>query len=171
METLVVQEIIEKKIFVLRGQKVMLDKDLAELYQVELRIMIQAVKRNKDRFPEDFMFQLTWEEAVASRSQNVILKKGQNPKYRPYAFTEQGVSMLSSVLRSKQAIQMNVAIMRVFVKLREILSTHKELANKLDELERRVENHDTEIGSIFQVIRQLMAEPEKPKRKIGFNTN
>lgn len=169
MTTLVVQETIEKKIYLLRGQKVMLDKDLAELYGVPLKVMIQAVKRNKESFPDDFIFQLTWDEAVASRSQIVTLKKGQNIKYLPYAFTEQGVAMLSSVLKSKQAIQMKVAIMRVFVKLREILSTHKELAYKLNELERKIEKHDVEIHSLFEAIRQLMAIPEKPKQQIGFS--
>ncbi len=171
MTTLVVQETIEKKIFLLRGMKVMLDKDLAELYGVPTKVLIQAVKRNKERFPKDFMFQLTWDEAVGSRSQFVTLKKGDNIKYLPYVFTEQGVAMLSSVLRSKQAIQVNIAIMRVFVKLREIFSTHKELAYKLNELEGKIEKHDTEIEAIFEAIHQLMAVPEKPKRQIGFNSN
>lgn len=116
------------------------------------------------------MFQLTWEETgVGSRSQIVILKQGKNAKYRPYAFTEQGVAMLSSVLRSKKAVQVNIAIMRAFVRIRHILSTHKELAFKLEKLERRTEKHDGEIRTIFEAIRQLMHAPEKPKRKIGFH--
>lgn len=169
MTEILLQEAIEKKIFLLRGQKVMLDRDLAELYGVKLKSMIQATKRNSERFPDDFMFQLTWNEALASRSQFVTLKKGRNIKYLPYAFTEQGVAMLSSVLHSKNAIQVNVAIMRVFVKLRKILSTHKELAQKLSKLEQKIEKHDGEIHAVFEAIRQLMSVPEKSKRRIGFH--
>ena len=175
MKELIPQEVIENKIFMIRGHKVMLSMHLAKLYGVEVRTLIQAVKRNLERFPEDFMFQLTWEETQSLRSQFVILnnaalKRGKHLKYLPYAFTEQGVAMLSSVLNSKKAIQVNIAIMRAFVKLRQLLSTHKELAHKLEELERKVENHDTEIRSIFEAIRQLMAPPpEEPKRRIGFH--
>ena len=151
----------------------MLSTYLAKLYCVEVRTLIQAVKRNRERFPEDFMFQLTKEELESSRSQIVILndiKRGENIKYLPYAFTEQGVAMLSSVLRSKRAAQVNIAIMRAFVRLREVLSTHKELAHKLAELEHKTEKHDTEIQAIFEAIRQLMAPPpEKSKRRIGFH--
>ena len=164
-------ELIEKKIYLIRGQKVMLDSDLAELYGVETRVLLQNVKRNIARFPPDFMFQLTKEEYDFLRSQIVILKlgRGKHRKYLPYAFTEQGVAMLSSVLRSERAIQVNIVIMRAFVRLRQILSTHKELAHKLNELERKIERHDEEIKAIFDAIRQLMAPPEKPRRRIGFH--
>jgi phage regulator Rha-like protein len=167
-----VVESVEQHIYMIRGQKVMLSTHLAKLYGVEVKVLIQAVKRNAERFPDDFMFQLTWEEMQSSRSQIVTLndkKRGTNVKYLPYAFTEQGIAMLSSVLNSKRAIQVNIAVMRAFVKLREILLTHKELAHKLSELEHKIEKHDGEIQAIFEAIRQLMAPPpELPKRKIGF---
>ena len=166
---LIPQEIIESKIFMLRAKKVMLDKDLAKLYGVTTGNLNKAVKRNLDRFPEDFMFQLTKEEHVSLSFQIGSLKRGQHAKYLPYAFTEQGVAMLSSVLRSKKAIQVNIAIMRVFVRLKEITSTHKALARKLEQLERKIEKHDQEIHNIFEVIRQLMTPLEKPKRHIGFH--
>jgi phage regulator Rha-like protein len=159
---------IQKSIFLIRGQKVLLDMDLAEFYGVETRSLIQAVKRNIARFPSDFMFQLDQGEFDSLRSQIVISKGKGGRRYLPYAFTEQGVAMLSSVLRSKRAIQVNVAIMRTFVKLREMLSTHKELAHQLVDLERRLEDHDEQIQTIFEAIRQLMAPPEKPRKKIGF---
>jgi hypothetical protein len=162
---------IETKIYVIRGHNVMLSNDLAKLYTVSAKALLQAVKRNFDRFPKDFMFQLTWEEVKSLRSQIVTLKQGKHLKYLPYAFTEQGVAMLSSVLRSKRAIQVNIAIMRTFVKLRAILSTHKELAQQLKELERKTEKHDTEIQTIFEAIRQLMTIPETPKRRIGFHSH
>ncbi len=177
MNNLIPQEVIENKIYLIRGHKVMLSPHLAVLYGVEVRVLVQAVKRNIERFPEDFMFQLTWEEAEASRSQIVILddtnrgrsKRGDNIKFLPYAFTEQGVAMLSSVLQSKRAIQVNIAIMRAFVRLKAILVTHKELAHKLNELERKIEKHDEDISSIFEAIRQLMAPPPvKPKVITGF---
>ena len=157
---------IENKIYLIRGKRVMLDKDLAELYGVKTKALNQAVKRNIERFPEYFMFQLTKEESEISRSQFVTLKHGQNIKYSPYAFTEQGVAMLSSVLNSKKAIHVNIQI--TFTKLREMIVNHKELAEKLKQLESKVEKHDSEIQSIFNAIRQLMMPPEKPKRKIGF---
>lgn len=147
----------------------MLDKELAKLYGVSTKRLNEQVKRNVKRFPEDFMFQLTWEEAESSRSQFATLKKGRNIKYLPYAFTEQGVAMLSGVLNSERAVQVNIAIMRAFVRLRQILSTNKELAHKLAQLERKTEKHDTEIRAIFEAIRQLMAPPERPKRKIDFH--
>jgi len=167
-EETVRQEIIEQKIFMIRGHKVMLDKDLSLLYGVSTKRLNEQVRRNLKRFPEDFMFKLTWEEAKSLRSQFATLKRGQHRKYRIYAFTEQGVSMLSSVLNSEKAINVNIAIMRAFVKLRQILSTHKELAHKLGELERKIEKHSEAIRGIFEVIRQLMGEAERPKRKIGF---
>ena len=167
MKELIPQEIIEKKIFLIRGHKVMLDKDLARLYGVTTGNLNKAVGRNSERFPEGFVFQLTKEEF-----KNLIFHFGISSwggtRKMPRVFTEQGVAMLSSVLKSKRAIQVNVAIMQVFVKLREILSTHKELAYKLKDLERKIEKHDEEIMAIFEAIRQLMAPPEKPKRRIGF---
>jgi phage regulator Rha-like protein len=164
----VAQETIEQKIFLIRSQKVMLNMHLADLYGVATKVLMQAVKRNLDRFPSDFMFKLTTEELISLRSQIVTSKRG-GMRYSPYAFTEQGVAMLASVLHSKRAIQVNIAIMRAFVKLRQILSTHKELAHKLAELERKTEKHDTDIQAIFEAIRQLMAPAEKPKRRIGFH--
>jgi len=161
------QEIIEQKIFMIRGHKVMLSHHLAQLYGVETRVLIQAVKRNIERFPEDFMFQLSVHEFENLKSQIVISSWGGLRRSRPYAFTEQGVAMLSSVLRSKRAIQVNIAIMRAFVRLRQIFATHKELAHKLSELEKKIEKHDAEIQAIFEAIRQLMTPPEKQKR-IGF---
>ncbi len=173
MKGLIPEELIERKIFLLRGQKVMLSIHLAKLYGVQVKVLMQAVKRNIDRFPEDFMFQLTLEEAQSLRSQIVTLnnkgsKRGRHLKFLPYAFTEQGVAMLSSVLHSKKAVQINIAIMRAFVKLRQILFNHKKLAYKLEELERKISKHDEDIQNIFEAIRQLMAPPEKPKRRIGF---
>lgn len=168
MSNLVSNEEINKKIYFIRFKKVMFDRDLAEMYGVETRVLVQAVKRNRDRFPKEFMFRLTKKEIESSRSQFVILKRGQNIKYLPYAFTEQGVAMLSSVLRSKRAIHVNIAIMKAFVRLRETLSAHKELAVKLDQLEKRINIHDSDIKSIFEAIRQLMMVDQKPKRKIGF---
>jgi hypothetical protein len=167
MKELVPQEfpqLVETKIFLLRGQKVMLGPHLAELYGVETRALMQAVNRNGERFPEDFMFQLTREEIMRISQSVTSLKYSK----AVYAFTEQGVAMLSGILNSPRAIQANIAIMRAFVKLRELISTHKELAQKLNELERRVERHDEELHAIFDAIRRLMQTPEKPKRRIGF---
>ena len=173
---------IAASIHLLRGQKILLDSDLAALYGVATKVLNQAVKRNSDRFPDDFMFQLSRGEVERisqivtssrdvrrSRSQIVTLKRGQNIKYRPYAFTEQGVAMLSSVLKSERAVKVNIAIMRAFVKLRETLETNRELARKFAELEKRVGKHDEKIDAILEAIRQLMAPPVKPKREIGFH--
>jgi hypothetical protein len=146
----------------------MLSPHLAELYGVEPRMLVQAVKRNIDRFPKDFMFQLTPQEFENLKSQFVISSWGGVRRARPYAFTEQGVAMLSSVLRSKQAVKVNIEIMRAFVRLRQLLSTHKELASKLIELERRIGEHDEQIMAIFEAIRQLMTPPETPPKRIGF---
>ena len=168
--TLIPIEKIEDKILLIRGKRVMLDKDLAELYGVSTKRLNEQVKRNRYRFPEDFMFQLTKEESDFSRSQFATLKQGQNVKCLSYAFTEQGVAMLSSVLNSRKAILVNIQIMRIFTKLKEIIVNHKELAFKLSQLENKVEKHDTEIRSIFEAIRQLMLPPERLKRKIGFET-
>ncbi|MCR4303074.1 MAG: ORF6N domain-containing protein [Gallionella sp.] len=168
---LVVSESIETKILTIRGQKVMLDADLAELYGVEIRALNQAVKRNAERFPEDFMFQMTAEEYESLRSQIVTLKagRGQHRKYLPYAFTEHGALMLGNVLKSERAVEVSLHVVRAFVYLRELVSGHKELAQKLNQLERKVGAHDKAIAEIINVIRQLMA-PEEPKKKrpIGF---
>jgi len=182
MKGLVLPEVVENEIFMIRGHRVMLSAHLAKLYGVKGKALIQAVKRNIERFPDDFMFQLTIEETRSLRSQFVTLKKqdkkyetatskrGKYSKYLPYAFTEHGVAMLSSVLNSKKAIQVNIAIMRAFAKLRNILSAHKELAYKLKELESKFEKHDADIGTIFEAIHQLMTPPpEPPKRRIGFH--
>ena len=160
-------------IITVRSQKVIVDRDLAEIYGVKTRRLNEQVKRNLERFPEDFMFQLTKEEAdywLRSRSQIAILKRGKNIKYLPYAFTEHGAIMAANVLNSPQAVRMSVFVVRAFVKLREVLATHKELAHKLAELERKLENHDESIRSLVAAIRQLMAPPEQkpPKRRIGF---
>ena len=169
-------ERIEQSILLIRGQKVMLDRDLAYLYGVPAKVLNQTVKRHIDRFPDDFMFQLTMEEArvwweqvkaFRLRSQIVTLKRGQHIKYRPYAFTEHGILMLSSVLNSERAIKVNIEIMRAFVRLRQILASNKELAKRLDELEKK---YDAQFKLVFDAIRQLMAppEPEPPKKRIGF---
>lgn len=167
MKTLVPAETIEKKILLLRGEKVMLDTDLAALYGVETRVLVQAVKRNIERFPDDFMFQLSKEEADFLKSQIVTLKRGrgQHRKYLPYVFTEHGVAMLSSVLRSQRAIQVNIEIMRAFVRLRRILAENAELARRLDELEKK---YDAEFRQVFDAIKLLMAPPEQPKQPLGF---
>ncbi len=165
-----IENLVENRIFLIRGIRVMFDFHLAELYHVSTKRLNEQVRRNMGRFPADFMFQLTWKEAERSRSQFATLKRGLNVKYRPFVFTEQGVAMLSGVLRSKQAVQANIAIMRAFVKLRRILSAHRELAHQLNQLERKVEKHDGEIKAIFRAIRELMASPpDPPKRQIGFH--
>ena len=149
-----------------RGERVMLDSDLAALYGVEARVLNQAVKRNHSRFPADFMFRLTATEADAIRnSSQTVMSSRRGRSYRPYAFTEQGVAMLSSVLKSKRAIMVNITIMRAFVKLRALLATHHELARKLESLERK---YDTKFKIVFDAIRALMNPPLEPKQKIGF---
>jgi phage regulator Rha-like protein len=169
MKDIIPAEIIGRKIYLIRGQKVMLDKDLAVLYGVKPIRLREQVKRNIKRFPEDFMFQLNEKEINIMVSQNAIPSRKHLGGYQPYVFTEQGVAMRATVLNSERAIQVNIAIMRAFVKLREILSTHKELAQKLAQLERKIEKHDEEIKVIFDAIRHLMAPPEKkPGKKIGF---
>jgi phage regulator Rha-like protein len=161
-------ERIEKTILLIRGQKVIIDADLAELYGVETKRLKRAVRRNINRFPKDFMFQLTKEEYRLLRSQFGTLKRGAHSKYPPMAFTEQGVAMLSSVLNSDRAIEVNIAIMRAFVQLRKTLDSHAELARKLADLEKRFESHDEQIQAIFEAIRQLMAPTDKKVKKIGF---
>jgi hypothetical protein len=168
-ELVIQPEQIEQVILLIRGHRVMLDRDLDALYGVETKNLNKAVRRNLDRFPADFMFQLTADEAECLRFQFGTLKRGQHFKYLPQVFTQEGVSMLSSVLRSPRAIQVNIAIMRVFVRLRETLALHKELAHKLAELERKIESHDTNIRALFNAIRGLAAPPAKPRREIGFH--
>lgn len=183
MDKLVVR--VERRILLVRGHRVMLDSDLAELYGVETKALNQAVRRNMERFPEGFMFQLTRKEyrslgfqigtldrgkegRLSLRSQFVTLEtgRGKYSKYLPRAFTEQGVAMLSSVLRSRRAIQVNIAIMKTFVRLRELLATHRDLAEKLAALESK---YDAQFRAVFDAIRELMAPPRQPRRRIGFH--
>jgi hypothetical protein len=167
-KSLIPQERIEQSILLIRGHKVMLDVDLAGLYDVETRVLNQAVKRNIDRFPSDFAFQLTPSEFEALRSQFVTSKGRGGRRYLPYAFTENGVAMLSSVLNSDRAIQVNIAIMRVFGRLRQLLASHADLLRRLDEMERK---YDDQFRVVFDAIRQLMTPPEEPpKDRMGFNT-
>ncbi len=156
----------ERRIYLIRGQNVMLDYDLAELYGVETRALKQAVRRNLDHFPKDFMFDLTAEEIELLVSQNVIPGRGKLGGAVPMAFTEQGVAMLSSVLRSTRAVQVNIAIMRAFVRLREMLLTNADLARKLAVLEAK---YDSQFKVVFDAIRRLMAPPDRPRRRIGFH--
>ncbi len=165
MKSLVPVEIIERKILLIRGKKVILDADLAELYGVETKALKRSVKRNIDRFPEDFLIQITSAEFESLRYHFGTSKRG-GVRYLPYAFTENGVAMLSSVLNSKRAIQVNIQIMRTFTRLREIMASHKDLARRLDELEKK---YDGQFKIVFDALRALVAPPMKPKRKIGFS--
>jgi phage regulator Rha-like protein len=165
MEPLIPAEVIEKRILLIRGKKVMLDADLAELYGVETKVLKRSVKRNIDRFPEDFLIRITSEEFESLRCHFGTSKRG-GVRYLPYAFTENGVAMLSSILNSNKAIQVNIQIMRTFTRLREILSTHEELRRKIELMEKK---YDGQFKVVFEAIRQLMTPPAVPKRKIGFN--
>lgn len=173
MTQVIPSEYIENAIFLMRGHKVMLDSTLARLYEVPTKVLNQAVRRNLDRFPEDFMFQLNWEESnflnskqiQNSRSQIVTLEQGKNIKYLPYVFIEYGVAMLSSVLKSQRAIHVNIEIMRAFGRLRDMLATHKDLARKLASLEKK---YDHQFKIVFDAIRQLMTPPPSGVKKIGF---
>ncbi|MGH9446615.1 MAG: ORF6N domain-containing protein [Terriglobia bacterium] len=156
---------MEGRILLIRGEKVMLDADLAELYGVETKALNRAVRRNPSRFPEDFMFQLTQEESENLRFHFGTSNFWGGRRYNPLAFTEQGVAMLSSVLRSHRAVQVNIAIMRAFVALREMLASHRDLARRLDQME---EKYDAQFKVVFDAIRELMKPPEKPRRRIGF---
>lgn len=165
----ITETLIESKIYLIRGQKVMLDFDLAEMYDVANKALKQAVRRNIERFPEDFMFELSTNEVESlSRSQFVTLKQGQNIKYRPFAFTEHGVLMLSSVLRSERAVQVNIQIMRVYSKMKELLLMNKEILTKLEKLEKNSDKHDKEIRLIFDTIKRLIAQPIERTQRIGF---
>jgi phage regulator Rha-like protein len=172
---------ITGRIHLIRGQKVMLDRDLAELYGVEVRRLKEQVRRNNTRFPEDFMFELTLEEAKASRSQNatlkeegssrspiVPLKRGHNIKYLPFAFTEHGILMLANVLRSEQAIAVSIHIIRVFNRMREVMLSQQDILHKLEQLENRTDGHDVDIAAILRVLRELTERPAPPRRPLGF---
>jgi hypothetical protein len=167
--SLIQLEPIEQVILLIRGRRVMLDRNLAALYGVETKNLNKAVQRNIARFPTDFMFQLTTDEAECLRFQFGTLKRGQHFKYLPYAFTQEGVAMLSSVLRSPRAVQVNITIMRVFVRLRETLALHTELAQKLAELERKLVGHDASIDTLFDAIHQLTTPLSQPPREMGFH--
>ena len=169
-------ERISNSIFILRGHKVLLDESLSDLYGVATKVLLQAVKRNKERFPDDFMLQLTTQEWTALRSQIVTSNVGRGGRrYLPYAFTEQGVAMLSTVLKSKRAITVNIEIMRAFVRMRELLTSNRILAQKLRDLESRISRklatHDQAIGDILKTIRELMNPPARKSRSIGFTAN
>lgn len=166
MSSLIPLERIEKRIFLLRGHKVMLDSDLADLYGVEAKQLKRQVRRNIDRFPTDFMFELSKKEYESLRRHFGTLKRGEHSKYLPYAFTEQGVAMLSSVLHSKRAIAVNIAIMRTFVKMRRLIMPYKDLVRHLDELEKK---YDAQFKVVFDAIRELMKPPERRVKQIGFH--
>ncbi len=168
----VTAERIEKAIHVVRGQRVMLDSDLAALYGVTTRRLNEQVSRNRERFPEDFAFQLTQQELTSLMSQFATSKTGRGGRRkRPWVFTEQGIAMLSSVLRSATAIRVNVEIMRTFVRIRRLMATPGELAEQLMKLAETVHFHDEQIQAIAEVLQQMIREPESPKRKIGFHAN
>lgn len=172
MYELIPIERVERKIYLIRGQKVMLDRDLAELYGVKTFVLNQAVKRNRERFPADFMFSLTRQE-ILNISQIVIsseMESSENIKHAKNvnAFTEQGLAMLSGVLHSPRAVQVNIAIMRAFVRLRQLLSDHKELARKIEELEKKYSKHEIEITVVFKLLKRLMEPPDKQTKRIGF---
>ena len=164
---LIPDEIVMNKIYLIRGQKVMLDRDLAELYGVETKVLNQAVKRNNERFPEDFMFQLTAAEFENLKSQFVTSRWG-GVRKMPFAFTEQGVSMLSGVLKSETAIRVHIQIIRVFAKMKELLLTHKDILLQLEKIEKKLAGHDEDIKLIFQYLKQLLNPVQPPRRKIGF---
>ena len=159
------EENIAQHIFYIRGEKVMLDINLAQLYSVETKVLKQAVRRNIKRFPSDFMFELTLEEYKSLRLQFVTLKRGQHSKYPPFAFTEQGVAMLSGILNSDRAIEVNIAIMRTFVQLRKLMDSNKDLARKVDQLEQK---YDGQFQKVFTAIKKLVHEKNKPRPPIGF---
>jgi hypothetical protein len=162
---------IENQIRLVRGQKILLDSELAALYGVEVRALNQAVKRNEERFPRDFFFQLTAKESEVLKSQTVISKgRSGGRRYLPYAFTEHGAVMAASVLNSPRAVEMSIFVVRAFVRLRETLASHKALAVKFAQLERRLETHEEAIEEIIDAIHALMKPPEKPARQIGFRS-
>ena len=170
-KSLLPAERVEKRILLLRRQNVLLDADLAELYEVETKQLVRAVKRNIERFPDDFAFQLTQEEFDILREHAGDTGQWGGRRYPPYAFTEQGVAMLSSVLTSDRAIQVNIEIMKAFVHMRRILASNRALARRMEELEERLDEHDTEIAVIFDEIRKIIEPDPKPQGRIGFKTN
>lgn len=167
-------EKIEERIYVFRGQRVMLDNDLAEVYQVETRALKQAVRRNRHRFPADFLFELTLEETrriESLRSQSVILdksKRGKYSKYGAFAFTEHGAVMLASVLNSETAVEASIVVVRAFVKMRSVLALHKDLAKRIEQLTKIAVKHDNEFGVVWELIGEIMRDPKYLRRKIGF---
>ena len=171
-KTLIVpDEIIMNQIYYIRGHKVMLDTDLAALYEVETKQLKRQVKRNMERFPEDFMFELTPEEYHFSRSQNGTLKQGSNVKYAPMVFTEQGVSMLSSVLNSKRAIQVNIQIVRIFTRIRQMLADHTDLRLEIEKIKTKLDNQDKNMEIVFRYLDELLEkqeQPNPPRKRIGF---
>lgn len=179
--SIVPDEVLINKIYLIRGKKVMLDVDLAELYAVETRLLKQAVRRNTDRFPDDFMFELTKEEQTAVKEQNEALQQGSRAKYAPFAFSEHGVLMLSSVLNSERAIKVNIQIIRIFTRLREMLLNNQDILLKLEQLDKKIINlgfdvkmHDGEIETIFELIKEIMEEkkkPQTPRKPIGFKAH
>ena len=168
--SLIPVERIQRAILLIRGQKVLLDADLAELYGVETKALVRAVKRNSERFPADFMFQLSPKEFEDLRCQFGTSSSWGGRRYAPYAFTEQGVAMLSSVLRSPRAAAVNIEIMRAFVRLREILGSHADLARRLDELERQFREHDEQFAVVFDALRQLLESPQTEPPEVGYHT-
>ena len=168
-EPMIPDELVMNKIYIIRGQKVMLDRDLAELYQVETRALNQAIRRNTKRFPKDFMFQLTKKEFENWKSQIVISNSEKmGLRKKPLAFTEQGVSMLSGILNSDTAIRVHIQIVRVFAKMRQMLLTHKDILLQLEKIEKKLTGHDEDIALVFQYLKQLLDPPQTPRRKIGF---
>ncbi|MEI6595385.1 MAG: ORF6N domain-containing protein [Bacteroidota bacterium] len=170
-ELLLPDEVLINKIYLIRNQKVMIDYDLAELYGVENKRLKEQVRRNIERFPEDFMFQLSAEEYHSLRTQIATLKRGEHSKYLPFAFTEHGVLMLSNVLNSKRAIQISIQIVRIYTKLREMLLTHKDMLLKLEEMEKKIGKQDTKIKLVFDYLNQFIKQQEKPRKLIGFRNN
>lgn len=172
----IAEEIIVSKIYQIRGKQVMLSQDLAELYEVETRVLNQQVRRNIGRFPERYMFQLTKDEYYRLRSQNVTLKRGQHIKYLPYAFTEHGILMLSSVLNSERADKVNMLIIDTFVKLRELMFTHKDVIHQLEQVQNKITEHDNQIMLIFEYLKQVESVKQqemeqKNRKRIGFRTS
>ncbi len=175
-QALAVMQEVENKIYVIRGQRVMLDSDLAEVYKVETRVLKQAVRRNRHRFPDDFLFELTEDEISqleASRSQTVTLnksgsKRGSNIKYAPFAFTDHGAVMLASILNSPTAVEASIVVVRAFVKMRAVLALHKDLAKRVDQLAKVAAKHEGDFDVVFQLLGEIMRDPKRLKRKIGF---
>lgn len=171
-EAIVPDEVVMNKIYLIKGKKVMLDRDLAELYGVETKVLKQAVRRNMSRFPPDFLFEMNKKEFENWRSQNVTSKEDrQGLRYAPFCFTEQGVTMLSCILSSERAIAVNIQIIRIFTKLREMIISHKDILLKLEQLERKVTGHDEDIRLIFEYLKQLLNPPQEPRPRIGFKRN